>query len=57
MLQEKDSNTETLSLSTVDNDEGLLTRLGYKQGRTFLVDVLTRLTLFSDQSSRDTSHR
>ncbi|KAK0196785.1 APC amino acid permease [Armillaria mellea] len=31
MLQEKDNITETLSLSTVDNDERLLTRLGYKQ--------------------------
>ncbi|SJL00755.1 related to UGA4-GABA permease-also involved in delta-aminolevulinate transport [Armillaria ostoyae] len=31
MLQEKDNITETLSLSTVDNDEGLLSRLGYKQ--------------------------
>ncbi|KAK0239783.1 amino acid/polyamine transporter I [Armillaria nabsnona] len=30
MLQEKD-NTETLSLSTVDNDERLLISLGYKQ--------------------------
>ncbi|SJL00808.1 related to UGA4-GABA permease-also involved in delta-aminolevulinate transport [Armillaria ostoyae] len=31
MLQEKDNNTETVSLSTVDTDERLLTRLGYKQ--------------------------
>ncbi|PBK92912.1 amino acid transporter [Armillaria gallica] len=31
MLQEKDNNTETLFLSTVDNDERLLISLGYKQ--------------------------
>ncbi len=37
MLQEKDNSTETVSLSTVDNDERLLTRLGYKQGRLFLI--------------------
>ncbi len=37
MLQEKGNNTETLSLSTVDNDERLLISLGYKQGRLFLI--------------------
>ncbi|KAK0228875.1 APC amino acid permease [Armillaria fumosa] len=31
MLREKDNITEIVSLSTVDNDERLLTRLGYKQ--------------------------
>ncbi|KAK0211069.1 APC amino acid permease [Desarmillaria ectypa] len=31
MLLEKDKNTETLSLSTVNDDERLLARLGYKQ--------------------------
>ncbi len=32
-MLEKDNHTETLSLSTgVDNDEGLLASLGYKQG-------------------------
>ncbi|KAK0228873.1 APC amino acid permease [Armillaria fumosa] len=31
MLQEKDNSTQTVSLSTADNDEKLLIRLGYKQ--------------------------
>ncbi len=49
-MLEKDSRTETHSLSTgVDNDEGLLASLGYKQGTSqFLRLFVLVLILFSN---------